>query len=143
STDLANLFAPPTGGDIFKYKPRLKLKQKANPALEFFIQNKPRNPSLDQTGNKSSSSYQDDAKCPHPGSSGSLDGCRTTCRTRRSSIDLYEEAASILGLTCTQTDDCKCLECQCHYFDFEEEIDFPTGSECLVEVDHSSSCSIQ
>lgn len=32
--------------------------------------------------------------------------------SRRSSIDLYEEAASILGLTCAQTDNCKCIECQ-------------------------------
>ncbi|GJQ82764.1 hypothetical protein Trydic_g19772 [Trypoxylus dichotomus] len=61
--------------------------------------------------------------------------------TRRSSIDLYEEAASILGLTCAQTDNCKCIECQCHYFDFEEEIDFSTGGDCMV--DHTSTCTIQ
>ncbi|KAJ8958606.1 hypothetical protein NQ318_016327 [Aromia moschata] len=76
--------------------------------LGFFIQNKPRKSSLDQPGHKSTSSYQDDSKCPHSSSSGTLD----SFRRRRSSIDLYEEAASILGLTCAETDDCKCLECQ-------------------------------
>lgn len=32
--------------------------------------------------------------------------------SRKNSLDLYEEAATILGLTCSQTDSCKCIECQ-------------------------------
>ncbi|RZC35921.1 hypothetical protein BDFB_003587, partial [Asbolus verrucosus] len=99
----------------------------------FFIQNKSANSSLQETSHKSSSV---DNKCSTSASSPSADGCRS----RRSSIDLYEEAASILGLTCSQTDDCKCIECQCHYFDFEDDIDYSNG-ECVV--DHSSSCTIQ
>ncbi|KAF5290977.1 hypothetical protein FQA39_LY14508 [Lamprigera yunnana] len=35
-----------------------------------------------------------------------------TTRSRRSSLDLYEEAAAILGLTCSETNSCRCLECQ-------------------------------
>lgn len=31
---------------------------------------------------------------------------------RRRSLDLYNEAAAILGLTCSQTNDCRCIECQ-------------------------------
>ncbi|KAL3286642.1 hypothetical protein HHI36_001141 [Cryptolaemus montrouzieri] len=67
--------------------------------------------------------------------------------SRRNSLDLYREAAAILGLTCQQTDDCKCIECQCHYFDFDEEIDFTTtGGEYLMTSGvsgTSSSCCIQ
>ncbi|XP_044263762.1 uncharacterized protein LOC123010736 [Tribolium madens] len=134
NTNLVNLFASPAGREMFKYKPRPKLKQKLNPALEFFIQSKSANSSGQDTSHKSTTTV--DNKCSTSASSPVSEGCRS----RRSSIDLYEEAASILGLTCSQTDDCKCIECQCHYFDFEEDIDYPS-SECVV--DHSSSCTIQ
>lgn len=33
-------------------------------------------------------------------------------------LDLYEEAAAILGLTCSQTDDCRCIECQVSFYHF-------------------------
>lgn len=36
--------------------------------------------------------------------------------SRRNSLDLYEEAATILGLTCSQTDSCQCLECQVRHY---------------------------
>lgn len=34
STDLANLFSPPAGKELFNCKSRTKLKQKLNPTLE-------------------------------------------------------------------------------------------------------------
>lgn len=37
STDLANLFSPPTGKELFKCKSRTKLKQKLNPTLEVSV----------------------------------------------------------------------------------------------------------
>ncbi|KAH0811472.1 hypothetical protein GEV33_011315 [Tenebrio molitor] len=72
--------------------------------FQFFIQNKSANSSLQDGGHKSAAAV--DNKCSTSASSPASEGCR------RSSIDLYEEAASILGLTCSQTDDCKCIECQ-------------------------------
>lgn len=79
--------------------------------LQFFIQNKPRNPSIvEESNNTANNSCQEDSKYASLASSSST--TVENCRSRRNSIDLYEEAASILGLTCSQTDDCKCLECQ-------------------------------
>ncbi|XP_017776498.1 PREDICTED: uncharacterized protein LOC108562606 [Nicrophorus vespilloides] len=133
STDLANLFASPTGREMIEYKHRTKLKHKQNPALEFIMQNK-----SEKTASSSESKKAQEVNASKCSGSGVNQTERTS---RRNSIDLYEEAAAILGLTCSQTDDCRCIECQCHYFDFEEEIDFPTGRECVV--DHNSYCSIQ
>lgn len=135
STDLANLFASPAGREMVKYKPRTKLKHKLNPALEFFIHNKTKK-TVPQDNNNKANQQETSIKC------GKATQTETQSKSsRRSSIDLYEEAASILGLTCAQTDNCKCIECQCHYFDFEEEIDFSTGGEYMV--DHTSTCAIQ
>ncbi|KAJ3637144.1 hypothetical protein MTP99_000627 [Tenebrio molitor] len=100
--------------------------------FQFFIQNKSANSSLQDGGHKSAAAV--DNKCSTSASSPASEGCR------RSSIDLYEEAASILGLTCSQTDDCKCIECQCHYFDFDDDLEC-ANSDCVV--DHNSSCTIQ
>ena len=33
-------------------------------------------------------------------------------KTRRTSKEMYKEAAEFLGITCTLTDDCRCLDCQ-------------------------------
>ncbi|XP_049824305.1 uncharacterized protein LOC109601597 [Aethina tumida] len=143
TADFANLFASPAGREMFKYKPRPKHKQKLNPALDFLIQNQGSGGNTSDKRQKPS--CQSDEKCIATSSSSSTTPSTVEegvgSRSRRNSIDLYEEAASILGLTCQQTDDCKCLECQCHYFDFEEDIDFPTGGDYVM--DHSSSCCIQ
>lgn len=36
-------------------------------------------------------------------------------RTRKTSEELYKEAVEILGLTCSLTDSCRCLDCQVLY----------------------------
>ncbi|XP_077289394.1 uncharacterized protein LOC143913454 [Arctopsyche grandis] len=38
-------------------------------------------------------------------------------RKRKSSDDLYREASMALGIPCEMTDSCRCLDCQCNYFD--------------------------
>lgn len=147
SSNLANLFAPTNdtrATEMFKYKPRPKLKQKMYPTLEFFVQNKSTSDS--QTNEPKSRSDSCNEKTPkedhEPGPSAS-----SPSESRRNSLDLYREAASILGLTCQLTDDCDCLECQCHYFDFDEDVDFSaTGGEYLITSGvsgTSSTCCIQ
>ncbi|XP_065168087.1 uncharacterized protein [Atheta coriaria] len=152
STDLANMFASPSSatgrGHMIKCKPRTKLKQKYNPALDFFVQNKATTKSAGGHAAK-----EDVGKCSSSGNQSEQMTTAGGSGSRRNSIDLYEEAATILGLTCSQTDDCKCIECQCHYFDFEDDLDFtPLTSSALgttsggsgeYYVDHNSSCAIQ
>ncbi|KAK9695334.1 protein of unknown function (DUF4802) [Popillia japonica] len=104
----------------------------------FFIHNKTKKTVPQENNNKTNPQETNTSKS---GKSSTTQTENQNKSSRRSSIDLYEEAASILGLTCAQTDNCKCIECQCHYFDFEEEIDFSTGGEYMV--DHTSTCSIQ
>ncbi|XP_044746019.1 uncharacterized protein LOC123307682 [Coccinella septempunctata] len=147
SANLANLFAPTNDTrttEMFKYKPRPKLKQKLYPTLEFFVQNK-----------STSDSQNKDPKCRTESGSEKISksneeagpSASSPSESRRNSLDLYREAASILGLTCQQTDDCECLECQCHYFDFDEDTDFSsTGGEYLITSGvsgTSSTCCIQ
>ncbi|KAJ8687297.1 hypothetical protein QAD02_023091 [Eretmocerus hayati] len=70
---------------------------------------------------------------------------------RRSSAELYQEAVEILGLTCTLSDSCRCLDCQSSYFDYEEECDCETrpelaaGTPVLLDhaLTHPMACSIQ
>ncbi|KAK5648660.1 hypothetical protein RI129_003552 [Pyrocoelia pectoralis] len=129
NTNLTNVFATHRPREAIKYKPSTKLKHKFNPTLDVFVQN---NTEKTATEHKN----KETEKCMSRNNK-----TNATTTTRRSSIDLYEEAAAILGLTCSETNSCRCLECQCHYFDFEEEIDFQTGNEYMVS--HASSCSIQ
>ncbi|KAL1512684.1 hypothetical protein ABEB36_002239 [Hypothenemus hampei] len=145
--NLENLFVSPAGREMLKYKPNTKLKQKIHPNYEFLstIQNPNGQSSLNNDSNNSKpmekpieKTCSSPLEMPSTSSSGD--------QHEKNSLVLYEEAAAILGLTCSQTDDCRCIECQCHYFDFEEEIDFPTsGNEYgqLLNVDHTFSCSIQ
>ncbi|KAH1007319.1 hypothetical protein HUJ04_004570 [Dendroctonus ponderosae] len=140
-SNLENLFVSPAGREMLKYKPNTKLKQKMNTNLEFrtTIENRSRQSTLSSESNKASTSSV-------PPLSSSPSTSSTADSDKNDGMDLYEEAAAILGLTCSETDNCRCLECQCHYFDFEEEIDFPTaGNEYgqLLSVDQTSSCSIQ
>lgn len=72
--------------------------------LQFFVQNKTKK-STTQTNNKNL--IEENSKC-----ASSTNITETSSRNRRDSLDLYEEAAAILGLTCSQTDSCKCIECQ-------------------------------
>jgi Domain of unknown function (DUF4802) len=37
---------------------------------------------------------------------------------RRSSTELYREAAAIWGLTCRMSDSCRCLDCQVIFFSY-------------------------
>lgn len=95
--------------------------------FQFFIHNKTKStPSLTDDDSKGSLNL---SKCsataiephlqiatatPTAGVSAASSNQRTSAITssRKNSMDLYEEAATILGLTCAETDDCKCLECQ-------------------------------
>ncbi|XP_030386887.1 AF4/FMR2 family member 4 [Scaptodrosophila lebanonensis] len=42
-------------------------------------------------------------------------------QTAKSSYELYQEAADILGLSCTLCDNCRCLDCQSGYFDCDDD----------------------
>lgn len=81
--------------------------------FQFFINN---NASKSQTISESTKSSQDPPQCPSTSQIISSESGSVTTKksigSRRNSIDLYEEAAAILGLTCSQTDNCKCIECQ-------------------------------
>nr|XP_016928960.1 putative lysozyme-like protein isoform X1 [Drosophila suzukii]XP_016928961.1 putative lysozyme-like protein isoform X1 [Drosophila suzukii]XP_016928962.1 putative lysozyme-like protein isoform X1 [Drosophila suzukii] len=39
----------------------------------------------------------------------------------KSSFELYQEAADILGLSCSLCDNCRCLDCQSGYFDCDDD----------------------
>ncbi|XP_034653868.1 beclin-1-like protein B [Drosophila subobscura] len=39
----------------------------------------------------------------------------------KSSYELYQEAADILGLSCSLCDNCRCLDCQSGYFDCDDD----------------------
>lgn len=148
STKLANLFAPSNDREPFKYTTRPKLKRKFNPTLELFIQSTSGSSSTssnhqsekeDLHKSNDSDCQVDSNKCDVAETSGTS---ASETVSRKNSIDLYQEAAAILGLTCSQTDDCNCLECQCHYFDFEEDFDFTMSHEWMM-TSSSSSCCIQ
>ena len=44
--------------------------------------------------------------------SGTVSAPTTPPRQRKSSAELYKEAVEILGLTCSLTDSCPCIDCQ-------------------------------
>nr|XP_040226040.2 uncharacterized protein LOC120951409 isoform X2 [Anopheles coluzzii] len=41
----------------------------------------------------------------------------------QSANDLYSEAAQLLGIKCTLTDSCRCIDCQSQYFDCDDDAD--------------------
>lgn len=47
-----------------------------------------------------------------PSSSGTVSAPTSPPRRRKSSTELYKEAVEILGLTCSLTDSCRCIDCQ-------------------------------
>lgn len=90
--------------------------------FQFFIHNNNNN-NMNNNNNSASrvntelskATPPDPKQCP---STSQINPAETTSKkggsssSRKSSLDLYEEAATILGLTCSQTDSCKCIECQ-------------------------------
>ncbi|KAL1512685.1 hypothetical protein ABEB36_002239 [Hypothenemus hampei] len=111
--NLENLFVSPAGREMLKYKPNTKLKQKIHPNYEFLstIQNPNGQSSLNNDSNNSKpmekpieKTCSSPLEMPSTSSSGD--------QHEKNSLVLYEEAAAILGLTCSQTDDCRCIECQ-------------------------------
>ncbi|XP_011312840.1 uncharacterized protein [Fopius arisanus] len=71
-------------------------------------------------------------------------------RQRKSSTELYKEAVEILGLTCSLTDSCRCIECQSNYFDFDDDCgesrsELAAGTPILLDhaLSHPLACSIQ
>uniref|UniRef100_A0AAG5DHA8 DUF4802 domain-containing protein n=1 Tax=Anopheles atroparvus TaxID=41427 RepID=A0AAG5DHA8_ANOAO len=41
----------------------------------------------------------------------------------KSPNDLYSEAAQLLGIKCSLTDSCRCIDCQSQYFDCDDDLD--------------------
>ncbi|XP_043287984.1 uncharacterized protein [Venturia canescens] len=71
-------------------------------------------------------------------------------RQRKSSAELYKEAVEILGLTCSLTDSCRCLDCQSNYFDCDDDCgdartELAAGTPILLDhaLTHPLTCSIQ
>ncbi|GAB0090340.1 hypothetical protein DMENIID0001_050660 [Sergentomyia squamirostris] len=53
-------------------------------------------------------------------SSGQSSSSRWRKSNRKSSTELYREAAQMLGLSCTLSDNCRCMDCQSRYFDCDD-----------------------
>lgn len=47
-----------------------------------------------------------------PSGTGTVSAPTSPPRQRKSSAELYKEAVEILGLTCSLTDSCRCIDCQ-------------------------------
>ncbi|XP_060523099.1 uncharacterized protein LOC132700038 [Cylas formicarius] len=69
----------------------------------------------------------------------------------KSSKELYKAVAKQFGITCKMSDQCRCLDCQSHYFDCEyeqneqEKTDGGLGAGTpmfISEVIHGSACTI-
>ncbi|XP_030558070.1 uncharacterized protein DDB_G0283357, partial [Drosophila novamexicana] len=52
---------------------------------------------------------------------------------RSSSYELYQEAADILGLSCSLCDNCRCLDCQSGYFDCADDDDESYSEQSLMD----------
>ncbi|XP_057660954.1 uncharacterized protein LOC130896705 [Diorhabda carinulata] len=69
----------------------------------------------------------------------------------KSSKELYKAVAKQFGITCKMSDQCRCFDCQSHYFDCEyeknehEKTDGGLGAGTpmfISEVMHGTACSI-
>lgn len=69
----------------------------------------------------------------------------------KSSKELYRAVAKQFGITCKMSDQCRCLDCQSHYFDCEyeqneqEKTDGGLGAGTpmfISEVMHGTACTI-
>ncbi|KAH8413763.1 hypothetical protein KR222_007827, partial [Zaprionus bogoriensis] len=54
----------------------------------------------------------------------------------RSSYELYQEAADILGLSCSLCDNCRCLDCQSGYFDCADDDDESYSEQSLMDDEY-------
>ncbi|XP_051158378.1 uncharacterized protein LOC127279827 [Leptopilina boulardi] len=82
--------------------------------------------------------------------SGSVSAPISPRRQRKSSTELYKEAAEILGLTCSLSDSCRCIDCQSNYFDCDDECgdsktELAAGTPVLLDhaLSHPLTCTIQ
>ncbi|KOX69244.1 hypothetical protein WN51_04280 [Melipona quadrifasciata] len=81
--------------------------------------------------------------------SGTVSAPTTPPRQRKSSTELYKEAVEILGLTCSLTDSCPCIDCQSNYFDCDDDFgdartELAAGTPILLDhaLSHPLTCSI-
>ncbi|XP_018328795.1 uncharacterized protein LOC108739403 [Agrilus planipennis] len=148
--NITNIFVSNPEKQISKCKTKRKLKNKFHPTLEFFAGTETSKTTMPSKASRSvavanngNDRRLDSENCNHSLSTrmkSSLEDIPNKS-SRRHSLEMYEEAANMLGLSCSQTNNCRCIECQCHYFDYNEEIDFEDESDYLV--DHASACTIQ
>nr|XP_044249175.1 myosin-G heavy chain isoform X2 [Drosophila takahashii] len=61
----------------------------------------------------------------------------------KSSYELYQEAADILGLSCSLCDNCRCLDCQSGYFDCDDD-DESYSEQSLMDDEYDEfDCSAE
>ncbi|CAO1310860.1 unnamed protein product [Diamesa serratosioi] len=57
-------------------------------------------------------------------------------KSRKSSKELYQEATDMLGISCTFSDNCRCLDCQSRYFDCDDDSDtYSNLSNVIIDED--------
>ncbi|XP_076679467.1 uncharacterized protein LOC143374836 isoform X2 [Andrena cerasifolii] len=85
-----------------------------------------------------------------PSGTGTVSAPTSPPRQRKSSTELYKEAVEILGLTCSLTDSCRCIDCQSNYFDCDDDCgdartELAAGTPILLDhaLSHPLTCSIQ
>ncbi|XP_014615092.1 PREDICTED: uncharacterized protein LOC106793026 isoform X1 [Polistes canadensis] len=85
-----------------------------------------------------------------PSGTGTVSAPTSPPRQRKSSAELYKEAVEILGLTCSLTDSCRCIDCQSNYFDCDDDCgdartELAAGTPILLDhaLSHPLACSIQ
>lgn len=54
---------------------------------------------------------------------------------------MYREAAKALGIDCSLSSTCRCIECQSRYFDYDESTTEPTTDSGETDYDEDSCCS--
>ncbi|XP_046735739.1 uncharacterized protein LOC124405131 [Diprion similis] len=94
------------------------------------------------------SSSRSKNSCRRASGTGTVSAPASPPRHRKSSAELYKEAAEILGLTCSLTDSCRCIDCQSNYFDCEEDYgdtrtEVAAGTPILHALSHPLTCTIQ
>lgn len=90
--DVLQLFASPAGRALFK------------------SDNQPKG--LTSTSSLSRESVSRMKNSRRPSGTGTVSAPTSPPRQRKSSAELYKEAVEILGLTCSLTDSCRCIDCQ-------------------------------
>ncbi|XP_066582267.1 uncharacterized protein [Prorops nasuta] len=82
--------------------------------------------------------------------SGTVSAPASPPKQRKSSDELYKEAVEVLGLACSFTDSCRCIDCQSNYFDCDDDCgetrtELAAGTPILLDhaLSHPLTCSIQ